>query len=264
MSDWVASNVPPWLVLLGLIVLVAGGSMLVLAYVRHQFPGLKEGEQNQAAGMVYRVIGFVYAFFIGFVVSAMWAQINSADAAARIEGSAGVQLAKDLIVFDKADSDRIRQSLLEYVRAAEAEWPVVANGPSSPEAGHALERLRRAYTEVQTHNDAQKSFLATSFANLDKFSQARTQRIIQARTGGGPPWSLWVVIFLTSVMLLGCTIIIGDPKPTTHYPMVAAVGVLVAAQLFLILQLSHPYVGEIATSPEPLHEVIEVLSPPSA
>ena len=46
--------------------------------------------------------------------------------------------------------------------------------------------------------------------------------------------------------------------------LVAAVGVLVAAQLFLILQLSHPYVGEIATSPEPLREVINVLSPSPA
>jgi hypothetical protein len=30
--------------------------------------------------------------------------------------------------------------------------------------------------------------------------------------------------------------------------------------LFLILELSHPFVGEISTSPEPLHEVIQVLT----
>ena len=44
--------------------------------------------------------------------------------------------------------------------------------------------------------------------------------------------------------------------------MVATVGVLVAANLFLVLELAHPFVGELGTSPEPLRDVIEVLSEP--
>jgi hypothetical protein len=42
--------------------------------------------------------------------------------------------------------------------------------------------------------------------------------------------------------------------------MVVILGVLVGAQLFLVLELSHPFMGEIGTSPEPLREVIRVLS----
>jgi hypothetical protein len=71
-----------------------------------------------------------------------------------------------------------------------------------------------------------------------------------------------VVIFLTSGLVLGCVIIYGVEKPGIHYPMVATVGALVAANLFLVLQLSHPYIGEIGTSPEPLREVIRVLTEP--
>jgi hypothetical protein len=83
---------------------------------------------------------------------------------------------------------------------------------------------------------------------------------MQARTDIGPPWSLWAVIFLTSGLLLGSAIIYGVEKPATHYTMVAILGVLVATQLFLVLELSHPFIGEIATSPQPLHEVIQVLT----
>jgi hypothetical protein len=101
--------------------------------------------------------------------------------------------------------------------------------------------------------------LGTSFANLDSLSQARTQRVLQARTDIGPPWSLWAVIFVTSALLLGCAIIYGVEKSATHYTMVAILGVLVGAQLFLVLELSHPFIGEIGTSPEPLREVIRVL-----
>ena len=42
MSRWILINVPPWLVFLGLIVLVAGGAVLVQMYVRHRFPRLKD------------------------------------------------------------------------------------------------------------------------------------------------------------------------------------------------------------------------------
>jgi hypothetical protein len=66
------------------------------------------------------------------------------------------------------------------------------------------------------------------------------------------------VIFLTAGLVLGCTIIYGVEEPAMHYPMVATVGVLVAANLFLVLELSHPSVGEMATSPAPLLEVVRI------
>ena len=170
LSRWILSNVPSWLVLLGLVVLVAGGAVLVQMYVRHRFPRLKGGEHNDATRFAFGVVGFVFAFFTGFVVSAMWSQLNSADVKARTEGAAAVQMARDLTVFDKADSDRIRQSLLEYERAAVAEWPTAASGHSFPEAENALKRLYTAYEEVQPRTDTQKTFLGTSFTNLDKIS----------------------------------------------------------------------------------------------
>ena len=170
LSRWILSNVPSWLVLPGLVVLVAGGAVLVQMYVRHRFPRLKGGEHNDATRFAFGVVGFVFAFFTGFVVSAMWSQLNSAAAKARTEGAAAVQMARDLTVFDKADSDRIRQSLLEYERAAVAEWPTAASGHSFPEAENALKRLYTAYEEVQPRTDTQKTFLGTSFTNLDKIS----------------------------------------------------------------------------------------------
>jgi hypothetical protein len=42
--------------------------------------------------------------------------------------------------------------------------------------------------------------------------------------------------------------------------MVAILGVLVGANLYLVLELSHPFIGEIGTSSEPLRQVIRQLS----
>ncbi|MCV7178175.1 bestrophin-like domain [Mycolicibacterium sphagni] len=259
MSAWIVSNIPAALLLLGLIVVVAGAAMLLVKWVRHQFPALTRDEHNDVTKFTYSFIGFIYAFFIGFIVSSMWGQINSADANARDEGAAAVEMARDLGVFAKADGDRIRASLLGYEKAVIAEWDS-GTGTRSPEADTALTQLSAAYHQITATTDSQKALLSTSYANLDKISQARTVRLLTAREDTGPPWPLWAVIFLTSAMVLGTVVIYGVEKPGMHYPMVAIVGVIVATNLFLILELSHPFIGGISTTNDPLYEAVSILN----
>lgn len=259
MSHWLVSNVPSGLLLVGLIVVIAGGAVLIQAVLRHKFPRLRGDAHNDVTKFAFGVVAFVYAFFIGFVVSAMWGQINSADGKVRAEGSAAVQMAKNLSVFDAPDRDRLRNSLLEYERAALTEWPLAAKGHSYPEADSALDRLFTAYTQVKPGSDVQKTVLANSLSDLATVSRARTERVLQASTDTGPPWSLWAVILLTGGLVLGCAIIYGVEAPVMHYTMVATVAALVAANLFLVLLLAHPFIGDIGTSPEPLRQVVRVL-----
>ncbi|WP_293335615.1 DUF4239 domain-containing protein [Mycobacterium sp.] len=264
MARWLVSNVPSWLLLFGLVVLVAGGALLLLFVVRHRYPQWEEGTQNHVTVFAFSFIGFMFAILVTFVSNSLWGQINDSDARARTEGATGLQLAGDLAAFDKADSDRIRQSLIEYERAAVAEWPEAASGRAFPEAANALQRVYDAYQQVQPHSDIQKKSLDTSVSNLDTIRQARRERLLQAHIDVGPPWSLWVIILLTSGLVLGCTIVYGVEEAATHYAMVASVGALVATALFLVLELSFPYTGEMATSPEPLREVIQALSQTAA
>jgi hypothetical protein len=130
----------------------------------------------------------------------------------------------------------------------------------SPETDSALAGLYAAYRQVQAKTDTQKTVLATSIANLDKVSQARTVRLLTGREDTGPPWPLWAVIFMTSAMVIATVVIYGVEKPVMHYPMVAIVGAIVAANIFLILELAHPFVGAVSTSPDPLEEVVWLLS----
>lgn len=260
MTGWIVSHIPPGLLLVGLIVLISGGAMVLVMLVRRWFPALNGDEHNDVTKFTYGFIGFIYAFFIGFVVSSMWGQTSTTDANARAEGAAAVEMARNLDVFSKPDGDRIRESLLRYEQAAIAEWDD-GTGTRSPQADAALAQVSAAYRQADASTDTQKSTLAASMANLDKVSQARTVRLFTARDDTGPPWPLWAVIFLTSAMVVGTVVIYGVEKPTMHYPMVAIVGLIIATNLFLILELSHPFLGGIATTSDPLHEVVSMLSP---
>ena len=261
MSWWIVSHIPWWVLLVGLIVVIAGGAALIQWCVRRRFPVLKGDAHNDGTKFMYGFIGFFYAFFIGFVVNSMWGQNNAADALALAEGAAAVQMAKDAVVFEAPDRDRIRQSLLTYEQAAIAEWPD-AEKRHSPDADAALARVYKAYGAVAAETDTQKTLLRTSFANLDKISQARTVRLLTAHEDAGPPPSLWAVIFLTSAMVLGSVIVYGVEKPLLAYSMVAIVAVIVATNFSLILQLAHPFIGEVSTTSFPLQEAVAALSQP--
>lgn len=258
MTRWIVVHVPAAVLLAALIVLVAGGAVLVQMVVRRRFPALKRDAHNDVARFTYGVIAFVYAFFMGFVVNTMWGQTNTADGNARAEGAAAVQLARALPVFSPADQQRLRQALGDYERAAIAEW-TSADTAGSPAAETALRRVYAAYEQVQAVGDTEQTFLASSYADLEAVSKARTVRLLQARSDTGPPWPLWAVIALTSTLVLGTAVIYGVEDPALHYAMVAVVGVLVAANLFLVIQLSHPFIGEVATSPAPLQEALSAL-----
>ncbi|HYY01402.1 MAG TPA: hypothetical protein VE908_17960 [Mycobacterium sp.] len=260
MTWWIVNYIPSWVLLTGLIVIIAGGAVLLQSYVRRRFPVLKGDAHNDVTKFTYGFIGFVYAFFIGFVVSSMWGQNNAADGNARAEGAAAAQMARDAVVFDTADKNRIRQGLLAYEHAAIAEW---SGDSRSSNADTALARVYQAYDGVAAKTDTQKTLLATSFSNLDKISQARTVRLLTAREDAGLPWPFWAVIFVTSSLVLGTVIVYGVEKPILHYPMVAVVAVIVATNLFLVVELAHPYVGAVSTSSDPLQEVVAVLSQPA-
>jgi Protein of unknown function (DUF4239) len=168
-------------------------------------------------------------------------------------------MVRELDVFAKADSDRMRQGLLEYERAAVAEWPQAAQGHAAPEAEDALARLYTTYQNVKPADDKQRSTLSSSLDSLKQLSTSRTDRLLMARTNTGPPWSLWAVIFLTSGLVLGFAVILGESQARMHYVTVAAAGALVAVIVFLLTELAHPFFGEMSTSPEPLRAAIEVL-----
>jgi len=70
-SRWLVTHIPSLLLLVLLVVSIAGAAILVQRVVRKRFPALAGDDHNDVTRFTYGFIGFVYAFFIGFVVSNM-------------------------------------------------------------------------------------------------------------------------------------------------------------------------------------------------
>jgi Protein of unknown function (DUF4239) len=162
-----------------------------------------------------------------------------------------------LDAFAQTDGDRIRERLLAYQHAAIDEWPQAINGRAAPAAEEALKDLESTLDDIEPTDDKQRSALSSAHDSVKQIGSSRTERIVMARTNVGPPTSLWTVIFLTSALVLGFAVIIGEKQVRMHYAMVAAVSVLVAALLFLVIELAFPFHGEMGTTPEPLRVAAE-------
>ena len=257
---------PGWAMLLGLIVVISGGSFLITYWVRRRFPRVAQGERNDALNFGYGAVALVYAFFIGFVVTGLWDQIAVEDTQARIEGAAGVELARNSSAFQPADVDRIRQGLLDYVHAAEAEWPLADKGQSLPAADEALAALIQTYRDAGSHVERPDLIpMDNTFDNLDQLGRSRTDRILEGEVNDGPSWALWAVIFLTSALVIGCTIVYGVASRLMHYSVVVIVGAMVAANLFLVLALAHRCLadkchGDAGETPAALQKIADVLT----
>lgn len=259
MSRWIVTNVPSWLLFAVLIVGITGTTIAVLALVRRRFPKLADGAHNDIAKSGFGVVGPVWGFMVAFIVGALWGQVGDADAVVRAEGAAAIQIARELDAFGQADSDRIRESLLAYQNAALDEWPEAIDGRFTAEAEKALADLESVLENIKPADDKQRNALSSALASAKQIGSSRTERIVMARTNVGPPLSLWAVIILTSALVLGFAVIIGERLAHMHYTMVGAVSVLVAALLFLLIELAYPFHGEMGTTAEPLRVATEVL-----
>ena len=250
---WLITTIPSWLLLSSIVILVAGGATIVGLLVRRSFPMLRTDQHNDALKFAYGVIGFVYAFFVGFIVSGLWSQVATADNLVRAEVAAGVQIARDRFAFNPADQQRILNNLREYEQTARAEWPLASRGKFSADADRALKQLYTTVREIQPETDAQKTFLSTTVSNLEAMSEGRTERLSQAKTHQGISWPLWLVVGLTSSLVVAAAVTYGVESARLHHTVVITVSGLVAVILFLVLDLSFPYLGDIATPPPPEH-----------
>lgn len=55
MGRWIVSNLPAWLVLLGLLVIVAGGAVVAQMILRRRYPALTADVHNDATRFAFSV-----------------------------------------------------------------------------------------------------------------------------------------------------------------------------------------------------------------
>jgi Protein of unknown function (DUF4239) len=259
-ADWIYSS-PTWLsssVLILAGIIVSGLALLVLTrLVKHETRHL----HNTFTLFTVTNIAVLYAVLLAFIAIVAWEDLLKASEAVDREASLIEALYLDAQgIEDKGIVDELRMKLRHYVETVtDREWPAQRAGHVPDSAEPDLHRIRTTLAEFkpQTSNDI--ILKPTMQQVLNDLLNAYGDRRVAA--GGHIPSTVWWVIGLLGLLIVGLTAFLGMHSLWVHFVLLAAFTTGMVIVVTLIVELDYPFRGEVSISPEPFEHLLPQLGP---
>ncbi|HEX5404692.1 MAG TPA: hypothetical protein VFX16_20575 [Pseudonocardiaceae bacterium] len=242
----------------GILAGVALGVAALLYAVQMLVPHGIRQEHNDVAGFVYAVLGVLYGVMLGFVVVNEWESLEAVKSNTFTEANELGSLYWNARALPPAQGRALEQTTKDYANAViDTEWSMMAEGKSSPAATQLVYAMRDEINAMPTTTERQQTIYAQSLTHVNNLAAARRERINESSES--VPSILWVVLILGSVLTVGYSFLFGLANFWSHLLISAPLGVMVVLALIVIDQLSHPFGGMVAVSPDAFHVFLDRL-----
>ena len=255
MNEWLHNLPLAWMGLL-----VFGLTYVVAAAIYALVNVLAVGERARSfkavsAGLL-SPLGIIFALFVAFTASQVWADAEKARAEIDREASALRSVVILATTFPKDSEVQLRGLIHRYIAdAATQEWAMMANRTAN------LRVIPRVLAEaIQTtlalspRSEGQKTAqreIATAFGTaLD----ARRQRIMISQSQVN--LLKWLCLILQAICALMAIAMVHSDNRLASIVALGIFGTGVAASMLLILAHDRPFTGEISIRPDPLLQVM--------
>jgi Protein of unknown function (DUF4239) len=239
------------------VVAAVGGLVLVQRLV----PTARRKEHNDVAGFIYAVLGVSYAVLLGLVLIAVWEKWDAAEAITTDEANEMAGIFWWAHALPPPEGRHIQELVRSYARVViEEEWPLMAQGRSSPQAWDTLDELRGTILELQPPKGAQQigydqMRYDEMLEQLHDLGNARRERLLAANQGLPP--ILWIVLILGGIITVGFTYLFGLDNTRVHLLMVASLALIISLSLFTVAALDYPFNGDIRIHPAAYEQDLE-------
>jgi hypothetical protein len=247
--------VPTWLTAL----LVVGGAVALsvglLVLVRRSVAPESLRGHHEVAGALINVIGVLFAVLLAFVVLAVWEQHSRTEEHVEQEADAVSDLLRLGDGFDADAPTRVAASVRNYARiVVEDEWPAMARGESSQSADAAIDELYGTLHAIEPQSMRESGIYNEAVSQLDKITDARTQRILRA--GAGLPGVFWGLVVGGATVVISYSMMFAVERFWSHALLTAGLTGTVAFVIVVILSLEFPFSGDLAIAPDALEGVL--------
>jgi hypothetical protein len=170
------------------ILIAVGGLVLVQRLV----PTNRRKQHNDVAGFVYAVLGVAYAVLLGLVLIAVWEKWEAAETIVTDEANELAGIFYYAHALPPPEGRHIQELVRSYsVVVVEEEWPLMAQGRSSPKAWDTLDELRGTILALQPPKGAQRTGYdqmryEEMLVQLHDLGNARRERLLAAEQGLPP------------------------------------------------------------------------------
>jgi hypothetical protein len=243
-----------------IVLVVASAAIAAMLYVRRGAPeGSRFTDGDRASG-VFGVLATGFALLAGFVVFLAFETYDTARAGAETEARLVAHQFETVQFLPSPQRERLSGELVCYARSVvHQEWPQMRAGTldSGPnEWGKTLFGTLRA-TEPRTAS-AQAAFSKY----LDERSDREDARADRTHGSEGViPTPLWIVLFVSAVILLGYMLFFADSGEgaIVQATMMGGVAVMVTSLLLLLWFFDHPYAGGGGIEPTAMEKTLSLL-----
>jgi hypothetical protein len=246
------------LLLVAVAILVAVGGLVL---VQRLYSTERRKQHNDVAGFIYAVLGVSYAVLLGLVLIAVWQKWDAAEATTTDEANELAGIFYWAHALPQPEGRHIQELVRSYARVVvEEEWPLMAQGRSSPKAWDTLDELRATILGLKPTTGAQRTGYGQMRYNemlqqLHDLGNARRERLLAAEQG--LPAILWVVLILGGIITVFFTYLFGLENTLVHLLMVASLALIVSMSLFTVAALDYPFKGDIRIHPSAYEHDLE-------
>jgi hypothetical protein len=173
-----------FLVAVAVVVAVCG-----LVLVQRLVPTDRRKQHNDVAGFIYAVLGVSYAVLLGLGLIAVWEKWDAADTLTADEANELAGIFYWAHALPQPEGRHVQELVRSYDRVVvEEEWPLMAQGSSSPKAWDTLDELRATILGLQRPKGAQQTGYDQMryeeiLVQLHELGNARRERLLAAEQG---------------------------------------------------------------------------------
>lgn len=243
---------PLVLVIAGTVAVVAG----LLAVARRLLPDDPVRPHHETATAIFSIIGVLYAVILAFVVIVAWENDRKARDDTQVEANAVARI----YFTARALPEPQRAELMTLARDYSAtvvgeEWPLMAAGRTSGQARRQVAAMRVTTHELRPATADQEILMGDTLDAINALVDARRERT-SALTAPVSP-TMWLGLGAGSVLTVGFAFLLNQPPYGLHLLMVAAMAGLIAAALWLVHDLSQPYLGASVVGPDAFEQILQ-------
>lgn len=230
-----------------LIAVLIGVGLHVL--VQRTVPYTRLAKHNDVAGFIFSMVGVIYAVVLGFVVVVVWERHDVAIQNAQAEESSVSDMYRIVGALPKPFARAVRSDIRTYATLmVEQEWPSMRRGSESRQTQLQGEDLAYRIEGFQPKGEAQSNIHAAALALLQKFLDARRERLRENQGSVVP--ILWWTLFVGGFATVGFTYFFGTENKRMQLAMTAVIAALLATMYVLVAEFDRPFAGRIAVPAE--------------
>lgn len=255
---WLVRDLPEWLV--GLVI-VAGLPALVLGLdevIHRRLPHRRLGRHNLVTGVMVSVVGIAYGIMIGMCVVSLWDGFSDAQDTTRQEAANLAGLVPGSGVFGAATERQMTDEVIRYNQDVVDDWQRRTAGDPSPDVTADLRRLADLLDSLRPTTAAQHAFVQDAVARVNRGEELHQRSLIEANDQQMSS-VMWLGVICVTCAILTLILLFGLDDGVLRRVLLVLASIVVATNLFLIVQMNYPYHGSFAVGPDSFIDVIEGL-----